>query len=840
MGSSSDVLVLMKKFNLSLSWKILGLLSAFFLFASVIIANSWISKNSEDFKALQQQRWQQDQRQLEIIQNLLSNRVETWFESYIPLSQNQLPTIEQTSAMLDQQIDFIQLHWQINNIWLFRTPDDIAFSSASNSPSLINKLVTQSFQRQVANDQVFCSKFCEHFYAMPILVENNKIAVIVVSTMLQEALAALHQATNAELALIRQTKMPTGQVKLEIQPPISITQRDYIEKILSKLPQNIESSVAQQQGMAVNFQQQSLLINLIPLNTTSEQIFYAMLVHNMTQTNLQHRQFQQKVQQIAIVTVVLSLITFFILTQRLRRRLQSVSNSLPLLAARKYNDFRQHQYIQSSLFIDEIDQLQNSTTKLGYELESLDNQVEQNTRELENIAMFDKLCGLPNRNMLNQFLKQSLAELTRNDLQLAVMFLDFDNFRHINDSHGHNIGDTFLVEAANKIKRCVRETDFVGRFGGDEFVVVLQHANVQKALEFVSNKLLTCFREPLIVSGQRFYITASIGVVITNNALEQVDTIIRQADMAMYAAKDQGGDRFCLFEPQMYQNVVGRVELENEMREAFKNDELFFALQPQIEISTGKLLGFEALVRWVHPTKGFIPPDKFIPAMENSENMVQLGYWGLNRAFEILDKLEKLGYPNQRIAVNLSAVQLLDPGLVPFLRQQLQESGKDGSQIELEITERTLVADIDNTLEIMLTLKSMGFSFSIDDFGTGYSSLSYLKQMPVDIIKIDRSFVAGMTTNRADMQIVSSTIAMVQQLGMKVVAEGVETTAQLRMLAEMNCEIAQGYLISKPLFEQDLYQQIHSKLQNGLWEGGTLLNSSADNPIPLYKKSDAQ
>ncbi|MBC3765905.1 bifunctional diguanylate cyclase/phosphodiesterase [Neptunicella marina] len=819
----------MKKFNLSLSWKILGLLSIFFLIASLVIANSWISKNNQDFKALQQQRWQQDLRQFEIIQNLLRNRIETWFESYIPLAQNQLPTVEQTSIMLTRQIDFIQLHWQINNIWLFREPQDMAYSSSDTSPPLLNDLVTKTFHRQMATDEVACGKYCEHYYAMPILVEENKIAVIVVTTMLQEALASLHQATNAELALVKQTSDPSHRIRLEIQPPISSTQRNYIEKVLSMLPDNSSDSVAEQQGIALNFKQHSLLINLIPLNTASDQVFYAMLVHNMTQTNAQHRQFQQLVQQIAIATVVLSLITFFILTQRLRRRLQSVSNSLPLLAARQYNDFRQHQYIQSSLFIDEIDQLQNSANQLAQELESLDNQIALNTRELENIAMFDKLCGLPNRNMLNQFLKQSLAELKRNDMQLAVMFLDFDNFRHVNDSHGHNIGDTFLIEAANKIKQCVRETDFVGRFGGDEFVVVLQHANVQKALEFVSNKLLSCFREPLVVSGQRFYITASIGVVITNNAQEQVDTIIRQADMAMYAAKDQGGDRFCLFEPQMYQNVVGRVEIENEMREAFNNDELFFALQPQIEISTGKLVGFEALVRWIHPVKGFIPPDKFIPVLENSENMVQLGYWGLKRAFSILNQLEKLGYPNQRIAVNLSAIQLLDPGLVPFLREQIRDSGKDGSQIELEITERTLVADIDHTLDIMKTLRSMGFSFSIDDFGTGYSSLAYLKQMPVDIIKIDRSFIAGMTTNRADMQIVSSTIAMVQQLGMKVVAEGVETTAQMRMLADMNCEIAQGYLISKPLLEQDLYQQIDHKLQNGLWEEARLIREESIN-----------
>jgi EAL domain-containing protein (putative c-di-GMP-specific phosphodiesterase class I) len=236
-----------------------------------------------------------------------------------------------------------------------------------------------------------------------------------------------------------------------------------------------------------------------------------------------------------------------------------------------------------------------------------------------------------------------------------------------------------------------------------------------------------------------------------------------------------------------------------------------------VEIASGKLFGFEALIRWFHPERGFIPPDEFIPLIENTENMLKIGYWGLRKAFEILEKLDELGFKDLKIAVNLSASQFLAPDLLPFLCEQSKIYNRDPSQIELELTERTVVLDIDQTLETMRQLKKMGFIFSIDDFGTGYSSLAYLKQMPVDIIKIDRSFVSGMSDNSADMQIVSSTIAMVQKLGMKVVAEGVETLAQMELLQGLECEIGQGYFISRPIPESELYSILPEKLAFGIW-----------------------
>jgi EAL domain-containing protein (putative c-di-GMP-specific phosphodiesterase class I) len=303
-----------------------------------------------------------------------------------------------------------------------------------------------------------------------------------------------------------------------------------------------------------------------------------------------------------------------------------------------------------------------------------------------------------------------------------------------------------------------------------------------------------------------------------------MDDLVRQSDMAMYASKDAGGDKYSTFSDVMQKAVVRKVELENEVRNALERGEFSFALQPQIEIATGKLFGFEALIRWYHPERGFIPPDEFISLIENTQYMLKIGYWGLKKAFEILQKLDDLDFKNLKIAVNLSASQFLDPDLLPFLREQIKVFNRDPSQIELELTERTVVVDIQQTLDTMRQLKDMGFIFSIDDFGTGYSSLSYLKQMPVDIIKIDRSFVSGMSDNSADMQIVSSTIAMVQKLGMQVVAEGIETSVQMKLLQDLHCEIGQGYFISRPIPESDLCSLLPEKLQLGVWDKLDKLN----------------
>ena len=420
--------------------------------------------------------------------------------------------------------------------------------------------------------------------------------------------------------------------------------------------------------------------------------------------------------------------------------------------------------------------------------------------------------------MLNFVLRKKIAALSRAPGSLVVILLDFDNFRKINDSYGHGIGDEFLMAAAQRLRSNLRESDVISRFGGDEFVIVLQEIDEVSNGITLAEKLVAKFRESVEIGAQRFYTSVSLGITSCDGQNVTVDDLVRQADIAMYASKDAGGDRYTLFNEGMSTQVMRHIEIEHDVRDALLQEQFKFALQAQIDITTGKLVGFEALIRWLHPKSGYIMPDEFIPIMENSESMITLGYWGIKRAFSILAHLESLGMSGYRIAVNLSASQFLDPNLINFMREQLAQSDQGADQIELELTERTVVADIEQTKGIMHQLKALGFSFSIDDFGTGYSSLAYLSQLPVDIIKIDRSFIAGMENSSADKQIVKSTVAMVRKLGMKVVAEGVETEAQLSTLSTMRCDIAQGYYISKPVLEEELYPALPSKLNDGVWK----------------------
>ena len=285
----------------------------------------------------------------------------------------------------------------------------------------------------------------------------------------------------------------------------------------------------------------------------------------------------------------------------------------------------------------------------------------------------------------------------------------------------------------------------------------------------------------------------------------------------MYEAKTAGGNCCRLYDADMSRSAMEKVALESEARDALAQNQFRYALQPQVELDTGKLVGFEALIRWEHPERGMVPPGQFIPVLENTEFMLSLGHWCIEHAFNLLLEFKEKGHDELKIAINLASVQFLDPGLIPFLKEQFARTGLPASLIELELTERTLVSDVEKTTDIMEQLIELGCFISIDDFGTGYSSLSYLKRMPAHIIKIDRTFIDGMLKSNADKQIVKSTISMVQNLGMQIVAEGIEEQLQIDLLKLFECDMAQGYFISRPIAEKDVFDAVDRHLRNGVW-----------------------
>ena len=422
---------------------------------------------------------------------------------------------------------------------------------------------------------------------------------------------------------------------------------------------------------------------------------------------------------------------------------------------------------------------------------------------IEYLAFHDSLTHLPNRSLLMDRLQQAVARNRRRGLSGALLYLDLDHFKNINDSLGHPTGDLLLCDVARCLLAQVRGEDTVARLGGDEFVVLLPQLEggreaVAREARTIAQKIREALSSDFIIAGDRLRASASIGVILFPEGEESADDILRHADIAMYQAKAAGRNTVRFFSPEMQAAVTERLLLEGQLRDAVARQEFMAYFQPQIELATGRLFGVESLLRWRHPARGLQPPSSFIPLLEDTGLILPVGQWLLRHVCETLGALQDKGH-EVRVAVNVSPRQFYQADFADRIRDVLAETGTSPESLELEITESAVIDDIDHTIGIMRRLKDQGVRFSLDDFGTGYSSLSYLKRLPLDTLKIDRAFVHDCTTDANDADIVRAIIAMASSLGLEVVAEGVETGPQLEFLRSLGCAYYQGYLFSPPV-----------------------------------------
>jgi diguanylate cyclase (GGDEF)-like protein len=460
-----------------------------------------------------------------------------------------------------------------------------------------------------------------------------------------------------------------------------------------------------------------------------------------------------------------------------------------------------------------IERLSDSQAEVATYQRTLEEKVTQRTMELEvataqayKLAQHDILTGLPNRALLNQRLKQIVAQAARDSHQVACLFLDFDHFKRINDTLGHDAGDQLLQAVAQRLTNAVRESDTVARLGGDEFVIILPGLDPAKAT-FEIMTVLTRVRESFLASfrlgEQTPTLTCSIGVSIYPVDADDTGGLIKQADTAMYAAKDAGRNAYRFFTADMNTRVQARLQLETDMRRGLMDDEFFLVYQPQIDMDSGRACGVEALLRWRDPERGVIGPNEFIPIAEESGMIQALGARVLRdacRQVMIWHRHNML----LRLAVNLSVQQLQHDSWLSIVDDALKSSGMPARYLDLEITESVIITHPDKAVATLIRLNQMGVSITVDDFGTGYSSLSYLARLPIQGVKIDQRFVHGLEKNRSDEAITQAIIALSHSLGLRVIAEGVETVAQYEFLKSHGCEEAQGYLISRPLEEPAL------------------------------------
>jgi len=424
-------------------------------------------------------------------------------------------------------------------------------------------------------------------------------------------------------------------------------------------------------------------------------------------------------------------------------------------------------------------------------------------QRIEFLAYRDVLTGLPNRLLLHDRFEQAVAFAERAQTKVALLFLDLDNFKTINDSLGHAVGDMLLKEIARRIGECVRDTDTISRQGGDEFLIVLPDVRGADAITPVLLKIRDRLQTPFEIDGHELTTSASIGVAIYPDDGLDFDTLLKKADTAMYRAKDGGRNSYRFFDEQMNVEAVEHLRLKNGMRRAIERAEFVLHYQPQIDLNTGSIVGAEALLRWNHPELGMIPPARFIPVAEDSGLIVPIGEWVIREACRQGVAWRAAGLPPLVMAVNLSAVQFKRGDVEQTVTQALKSSGFDPQLLELELTESILIHNTDNVLASVQRLKLLGVKLSIDDFGTGYSSLSYLKRFAVDKLKIDQSFIRDLATDPDDAAIIRAIIQMARSLNLKTIAEGVEHAGMLEQLRLFNCDEAQGYYFARPMPAQD-------------------------------------
>jgi len=807
---------MMKVSFMSVSIKLFMLVVSALMVLSLAISMLSISRLDQEFEQYQGNKLRQGNAQFDMQSRIVREKVGVWLESFTDLIQlREQDDFYQAANALEQQFDALQINHNVESLWLVSEQVKPVFQS-SPMPAQVLASIKRVIQTSAPDYQLSCVQECLQLVSIPILNAKGDMAIVSMAISFVDVIFAINQALENQVAIVAFEK--SAEVKLAQAEIITSS----APKLMNSLFMNSQSqamlSNVKKDGLQIEFNDKSYLINLMHLGDSKAQDFYMAQVDDVSSFTEKYRDYRLQFVFSAIAILIFIAFLVHFVAGPFTKRLLVLTDILPLLAKKEFEQFRKTKIKQSKVFPDEIDVLINATTALSYELEQLNIEITQKTKELENIAMYDLLTGLPNRNMLNFQLRKVINNASRKGSNAGILFLDLDDFKKVNDTHGHGEGDKLLIEAANRINLSVTSADIVCRFGGDEFLILLNENTSLELAQELAKSILKSFQKPIKINSSLFYVTCSIGIAMLEDELIQASELISRADIAMYEAKGNGGDQYFAYQGGMFQRVAHRVMMESEVKQALAKGQFSLSLQPQLVAKTNKLHGFEALLRWQHPERGLVSPDDFIPILENSEHMIELGYWVIRRCFELSKGLGKIGLTDAIIAINLSAGQFADVNLISYLEALLVEFDLPAKNFELELTEQTLVKDIDKAIETMDAMRSLGFSFAIDDFGTGYSSLAYLKRMPVDVIKIDKSFVFGMLENHADFQIIMSTIAMVKNLGLTVIAEGVETKAQLRSLTDNDCDLIQGYYFSKPIPEAELFEFISQKIVAGKWK----------------------
>lgn len=494
--------------------------------------------------------------------------------------------------------------------------------------------------------------------------------------------------------------------------------------------------------------------------------------------------------------LLLVLLIFFIISIVLfiSLRIKSKSEKESILTSQKLSE----DYV-------ELEQAYEEVRSVKEQLNTKYEELKQYNDKIKKIAYTDYLTELPNRLSFNEMLDRVMLTL-RNEEIIAIMDVDIDDFKRVNDTLGHSYGDELLIDVTHRLKQAIDENDYLARVGGNEFMIITQNIKDFSDYESKIKKIQKIFNYPFVLAMKEYFITVSFGISFAPKDGKTTQVLVKNAYSAMHAAKNSGKNTYCYFNEAINERLMSKIETQSEMRKAIENKEFIIYYQPQVNLKDDKIIGFEALIRWNHPTKGVISPREFIPFAEETGLIVSIGKWVLTEACRQLKTWEDAGYRDLTMAVNISARQFKDPEFVTMVKEVIDDIGIHPYQLDLEITEAIALGDMKYSISTIQELRDIGVIFSIDDFGTGYSSMNYLTHLPVNNIKIDKSFIDNIFNSLYDKKIVESIISLTQTLNLSVVAEGVELTEQEQFLKEVNCDKAQGYLYSEPLSKDTIVQ----------------------------------
>jgi diguanylate cyclase (GGDEF)-like protein len=578
-------------------------------------------------------------------------------------------------------------------------------------------------------------------------------------------------------------------------------------KHVRKLPEDYETLAAllkDKQEKRVNFVQddRDLQKFYIPLSDDR-----AMLI--VTNTDRQHLLELRYLGLLGLAFLTSYVLIYFVVRTIASRLLQPLFEIEAFVEQVSAGDLSGHLHVEETNTLGWLaGNINDMTVKMRHLIAEVE---DRSQRQITHMAYHDDLTNLPNRKHFTNVLHQALNMAQITESNIGVMFLDLDRFKNVNDSLGHATGDRLLREVARRLLDSLAENHLLARMGGDEFAMLIPDLESPEEAAKLAQRALELFEQPLLFENREFLITASIGISVYPQDGHDAQTLLRNADTAMYSAKEGGRNNFQFYTPEMNELILEQLELEKALRQALDQQEFVLYYQPQCDLVTGEIIGCEALLRWQHPERGLVPPSQFIPVAESVGLIIPLGEWVLRTACLQNKQWQEAGLSPIKVAVNLSARQFEQPNLVNVVAGILAESGLAPEYLHLEITETLAMDNANVAIEKLHALKKLGVQLSIDDFGTGYSSLNYLKKFPIDTLKIDRSFVGDIPADMDDAAIVTAIIAMAHNLKLTVVAEGVETVAQLEFLREQNCNAMQGFLFSRPVPAYQLAQLLYEK-----------------------------